>query len=308
MKISFQEIIKTFLWILILFFLFIGFNILSQPVWMDWNNYDTVQGFYEETENTIEVAFVGTSCVINSITPMELYENYGICAYNFGTEQQPMMASYYWIKEAYRKHSESLSTIVLDASALRYVQVPAFYRKAIEGMELSLVKYNAVKDYSDSFGDTIANLLPLCVYHDRWKSLNDTDFQKIDYLPNTCVRGYNFTSARYLDSNENLQIPSFFVNSEERQDLNLEAINYFEKIVDFCDEKKLNLVLVRLASWQSSEHNAVADLAEEYDLHLMDFSFEPLLSEVGYNWAVDTTDAYHANYYGAKKITATVSG
>ena len=268
---------------------------------MDWNNYDTVRGFYEEPKDTIEVAFVGTSCVINSISPMELYENYGICAYNFGTEQQPLMASYYWIKEAYRKHAETLSTVVLDASALRYTQASVFYRKAIEGMEFSSVKYNAVKDYSNNFRETIANLLPLYAYHDRWKSMNDIDFQIARYLPNVCVRGYNFTNERYLDSNEPLLIPSFYVNSDEKQELIAEGIDYFERIVDFCDTNELNLVLVRLASWQPSEHNAVKDLAEAHGLELLDFSFEPLLGEIGYNWAVDSTDAYHANYYGAKK-------
>ena len=148
MRVNFREIVKAFLWIFILVLLFMGFNFLAQPVWMDWNNYDTVRGFYEEPKDTIEVAFFGTSCVVNSITPMELYENYGICAYNFGTEQQPMLASYYWIKEAYRKHAETLSTVVLDASALRYTQASVFYRKAIEGMEFSSVKYN-LKSRSD---------------------------------------------------------------------------------------------------------------------------------------------------------------
>ncbi len=304
MRVNFREIVKAFLWLFILVLLFMGFNFLAQPVWMDWNNYDTVRGFYEEPKDTIEVAFFGTSCVVNSISPMELYENYGICAYNFGTEQQPLMASYYWIKEAYRKHAETLSTVVLDVSALRYIQDSAFYRKAIEGMEFSSVKYNAVKDYSNNFRETIANLLPLYAYHDRWKSMNDIDFQIARYLPNVCVRGYNFTNERYLDSNEPLLIPSFYVNSDEKQELIAEGIDYFERIVDFCDTNELNLVLVRLASWQPSEHNTVKDLAEAHGLELLDFSFEPLLGDIGYNWAVDSTDAYHANYYGAKKITA----
>lgn len=46
--------------------------------------------------------FLGASITINGITPTELYRDYGICAYNLGTEQQPVMASYYWMLEAER--------------------------------------------------------------------------------------------------------------------------------------------------------------------------------------------------------------
>lgn len=106
---------------LIFGFLFVGLNFLAQPVWLDWNNYDTVQGFYEEPEDTIEVIFLGTSSVVNSIMPMELYEDYGICAYNLGTEQQPIMASYYWLEEAYRKHSKTFKDI--NYSSVRYVGI-----------------------------------------------------------------------------------------------------------------------------------------------------------------------------------------
>lgn len=40
---------------------------LFQPVWLDWNNYNTLYGFYEEPENTIETVFLGSSVLINGI-------------------------------------------------------------------------------------------------------------------------------------------------------------------------------------------------------------------------------------------------
>lgn len=300
-----EKIVKVSVWLIIFAVLFAGLNFLAQPVWRGWNNYDTMHGFYGEPQDTIEVVFLGTSCVVNSITPMELYEDYGICAYNLGTEQQPMMASYYWLKEAYRRHTHTLKTVVLDTSALRFFQDLAFYRKAIDGMEMSAIKYDAVRDYSQKNGDTIANLLPLYAYHDRWKCLDETDFQKFNYSVNACVRGYNFTTDRYLDSDDTLQIfPYFADEGEDKGFLNMEAVDYFEKIIDFCNENSLNLLLVRLGSWRSYDHNMVKSMAEMYDLDFLDFSFEPLISEIEFNRAVDTTDPAHSNYYGAKKLTA----
>ena len=57
--------------------LFGGVNLLFQPVWLEWTNYDTIHGFYEQPENTIETVFLGASIAINGFTPMELYEDMG---------------------------------------------------------------------------------------------------------------------------------------------------------------------------------------------------------------------------------------
>ena len=107
-----QQILKMTTFIIIGALLISGISYFSQPAWKDWNNYDTVHGFYEEPENTIETVFLGASIVINGITPTELYEDYGICAYNLATEQQPVLASYYWLEEAERLHGDTLKTVV----------------------------------------------------------------------------------------------------------------------------------------------------------------------------------------------------
>ena len=99
----------------------LGLNYLLQPAWMEWNNYDTTRGFYEEPENTIETIFLGASTTVNGYIPMELYDNYGLCTYNLGTELQPMLASYYWLEEVNRLHGDSLKNVVLDVTMLRRV-------------------------------------------------------------------------------------------------------------------------------------------------------------------------------------------
>ena len=103
-----------------------------QPLWKEWNNYETIDGFYQEKRNTIETVFLGPSTVVNGISPMELYENYGFCTYNLGMERQPLLASYYWLKEAYRLHADTLHVVFLDPSSMRHEQPIAFYQKAIE--------------------------------------------------------------------------------------------------------------------------------------------------------------------------------
>ena len=52
------------------------------PIWTSWNNNNTFTGLYKVPENTIQIACVGTSCMTNGLSPMELYGNFGYCAYN----------------------------------------------------------------------------------------------------------------------------------------------------------------------------------------------------------------------------------
>lgn len=80
---------------------------------------------------------------VNGIIPIELYREYGICAYNLGTEQQPLMTSYYWLLETERLHKETLDTVVLDASMLRRTPIDEVYQKSLDGMKLSKVKLQA---------------------------------------------------------------------------------------------------------------------------------------------------------------------
>ncbi len=97
----------------------VGLSNFLKPSFFDWNTYYTMNGFYEEPENTIETVFPGSSVVVRGIIPTELYEDYGICSYNLSLANAPMLISYYWPEEAYRLHSESMTTVVLDVSGLR---------------------------------------------------------------------------------------------------------------------------------------------------------------------------------------------
>ena len=70
--------------------------------------------YYKYPKNTFDVTFLGASLVLYGIYPIELYDKYGIAAYNLSTGNQSLEASYYLAKEAIEKDHPSL--IVLDCS------------------------------------------------------------------------------------------------------------------------------------------------------------------------------------------------
>lgn len=305
-----RPVIKITLFVVICMVVFCGLSLFVQPVWKEWNNYDTIYGFYEQPENTIETVFLGASVTVNGIIPMQLYEEYGISAYNLGTEQQPMLISYYWLQEAYRLHPETLKTVVLDMSMLRRLPWKEFYRKAVDSMKWSAVKYNAVKAYSDSLNERFSYLIPLFGYHDRWADLGKTDFEKIGYEASAYTKGYNFSTEMYLDSEgySKVWVPksySIYDGVTAREPIENEAREYCEKIIDFCKDKQIELILIKTPQygWLASEHNTTQDIADSNGLEFIDFNYVPYMDEIDYNCAADNVDSDHMNYYGASKLT-----
>lgn len=306
---SIKHVGKIALFLAGLLFCLSYLNQLFKPSWYEWNNYDTINGFYKEPHDSIETLFLGTSVVVSGISPMELYDAYGICSYNLGTEGQPMLASYYWLEEAYRLHSGSLRTVVLDISSLRRSSDLSFYRKAIDGMKLSPVKIRAVQAYVDDPSEVLSYLLPLSSYHTRWNSLTTQDFVSSEYIAKDYLRGYYFRSDLALENDPNIldYIPTYTVDTSAAQtQFDTKSLYYLKQTIDFCQEHSLQLVLIKapmVGHWSSANHNAAQAIADDYGLEFLDFTFDPLLSEIDYNPATDSFDVAHMNYYGAKKLS-----
>ena len=277
-----------------------------QPIWRDWNHYDTTHGFYEQPENTIETVFLGSSVMINGITPMELYGDYGICAYNLATEQQPVYVSHYWLEEAYRLHSESLKTAVIDVSMLVRDADKSFYRKAISPMKFSSVKYNAVKGYSDGINERLTYLVPLLEYHSRWPELEKSDFRKNEVYSYT--RGYHLSTYALITQNtyDKLKVPERYLDeSAARIPLDEEALSYFNKIIEFCQDKGIKLVVIKTPrfAWSAAAHYSVQEITDQNNLDFIDFNYMPYVDEIAFCPAADSADGDHMNYYGASKLT-----
>lgn len=308
-----RRALRITLFLLLLSCMIVIAGAIFRPLWRSWNNYDTVYGYYEQPEDSFEVAFIGPSNVISGISPMELYAAYGIASYNYATEGQPMYCSLYWLKEAYRTQGETLKTVVLDVSALREREhKESAYHKAFDGMALSSVKLEAVSRHAGSINDTLTFLVPLFSYHDRWSDLDEDDIEKFSYEPITSTMGYYLITEAYLESTayDEMWLPDGELDETDTDEdiLYDEYLEYFREIVSFCEEHDLNLVLMKTPHgyWNDAYHNAVQELADTCNLEFLDMNFSPVFEEIGFNYATDTKDGAHPNYYGMQKITSYV--
>ena len=278
---------------------------------MKSTNEDATACFYKEPQNRIETLFVGASMTSVGITPMELYENYGICAYSLTTEAQPVLASYYWVKEAYRLHPDTLKTVVFDVSMMRRDVGKGFYEKALNGMKYSSVKREAINEASNGMGAVLGYTFPLLTYHSRWAEIGRTDFHKLNYKPRSYLRGYNLRTKRIFNEGtyEEMPLSTSVVNTnvEARVDVHEKSEKYFKELVKFCNDKGIKLIMYKtpaVGNWGNKEHFSIQALADQLGRRVyLDFVFEPLVDDIGYNPATDSENRKHNNYYGAKKLT-----
>lgn len=310
MKAKHKKVLSVGLFCTIVLVVFVFLNSLFQPIWYSWGSINSAKGFYSEPKNRIETVFVGSSIAVAGITPTELYDEYGICSYNLSTVNQPMLASYYWVEEAYRLHPETLNTVVLDVSSLRSDAGESYYHKAFDYMRVSDVKYRAIKDYTD--GDMkkmVEFFLPMAAYHGRWNDLNTSDLEYYTKDMHNGQRGYFFSDDFYESENvEEIEVASSKLDptDDELMDPIIDSgVKYFEKMADFCKEHDIKLVLTKLPTvrWESGLHNTVQAMADEHGLEFVDYNFSPLYDEINYVFPFDCFDDHHVNYYGAHKVT-----
>ena len=78
----------------------------------------TVNGFYSEKENDIDVLALGTSNSFCSFNPLIMYEEYGIASYCFSTPAQPLRITRLYLEEALKTQKPQVVCLeVLDCSS-----------------------------------------------------------------------------------------------------------------------------------------------------------------------------------------------
>jgi len=291
------------------------------PVWDSWNDDNMVAGFYEQPNNTIEVAFLGASTTASGISTVDMLQDYNLSSYSFGTGHEPLVSSYYWLKEVHRLHGGSLKVAVLDPAAMFYTEGQTnrsdFAVKATGHMQMSPVKLEMLWEYSQHYPDVdfIENIIPAIRYHSRWEELNAKDFNFIFGKGlNTESHGQNMlfeVSAGNVDD-KNLLVPTSGITAEQgkkTEDLLAQCQSYnveiLDKFVEFCNQNNIELVFAVLPhkDWSDDKHDAVQAYANENGLLFTDLNFLEAQEEMGLYPPLDYSDANHANVSGARKLT-----
>ncbi len=299
------KITSAVLAVLLLAFAVAFLNRLFLPKYMSGALDGAFIAEYYEEELSHDVVFLGDCEVFSNISPVYLYENYGITSFVRGSAQQLIWQSYYFLLETLE--TEKPDVIVYNALALVYnePQNEAYNRITLDGMKLSKYKLASISASMTEEESMIEYLLPVLRFHSRWSDLKADDWKYLFRRDKVTHNGYYMR----VDCKPVTSLPA--VRPKDSYDFGETAMMYLDLMVEACREAGVELVLMKAPSltphWYDEYEAQVDAYAEEHGL--LYINVLEVKDEIGIDYTADTFDAgMHMNLYGAEKVTEYIGG
>ena len=276
------------------------FQRLLTPKYMSGVYEGRLIGEYYAEDKSHDVIFIGDCEVYENISPMALWENYGITSYIRGSPQQLIWQSYYILEETLKY--EKPEVVVLSVLDMKYdaPQSEAYNRLTLDGMRLSLPKFFSVKASMTDDEDWVTYMLPILRYHDRWRELNGDDTRYFFGCKNVAFNGFmmrcDVKPATFVPTGPKLPDYRFGRSCYE----------YLNRITALCAANGIELVLLKAPSlypyWYDEWDEQMAGYASEHGINYIN-TLE-MIEDIGIDFNTDTYDAgLHLNLYGAEKLS-----
>lgn len=264
-----------------------------------------ISSFYDEKKDSLDVVFLGTSQILMSVSPMQLWNDYGIASYNMGQHGQSFALTYYCMEEAIEKQHPKL--VVVDVFYMMNqskVVLTSNVHKTIDNLAWGLPKLEAIYDVGreQEAGSMVDYLLPMNAFHMRWKDLTESDFKtEKDYMKG----GFLYYEQQSFGNISPIA-------ESETMDVYPETLVYLNKMIALCKKTNTQLLLVKTPYYpvdggeltvdvQYKMLNEIGAIAKENDVPYINGLYK--VNDIGLNYSTDMYDWGHVNAYGAMKIT-----
>lgn len=145
--------------------------------------------YYKAPKNN-DVIFIGDCEVYENISPVTLWQEYGITSYIRGSAQQLIWQSYYLLEETLRY--ETPKVVVFNVLSMKYnePQNEAYNRMTLDGMKWSDSKAASIRASMTEKESFISYVFPLLRFHSRWSALTKEDFRYMFSKDTVSYNGY----------------------------------------------------------------------------------------------------------------------
>ena len=259
--------------------------------------------YYDSAKNH-DIIFVGDCEVYENISPITLWEEYGVASYIRGSPQQLIWQSYYLMEETLRY--EKPDAFVFNVLSMKYgePQNEAYNRLALDGMKWSASKVGSVNASMTEGEDFLSYVFPLLRFHSRWSELTAEDFKyAFRKTPQLSINGY----LMRVDVNGIDELRK----GQDKSDYTLAATcwEYLDKMRTLCEENGVELILMKAPTntpqcyWYDQWDVQVKAYAEKHGLRY--YNFLEVTDEIGLDYNTDTYDqGFHLNLSGAEKLSS----
>lgn len=242
------------------------------------------------------LVIIGDSEMYENISPLALWENYGINCYIRGSAQQLIWQSYYLLEDTLRY--ETPEAVIINITSMQYgePQRESYNRMTLEGMRWSTSKVKAIfasMTEEESFWDYV---FPLLRYHSRWNDLTEDDFRLMFSEEEVSLNGYMMQVGVKPAENvpEGRPLADYTFSDVSYQ--------YLDKITKLCKEHDIELILMKSPSlypyWYEEWDAQIKTYAAEHEIRYLNCVNN---DEIGLNFQTDTFDGgLHLNVAGAE--------
>lgn len=258
-------------------------------------------GEYYDDPTDHNVVFIGDCELYENISPVYLWENFGINSYIRGSAQQLIWQSYYLAEETVER--EHPDVIVFNVLSMKYntPQNEAYNRMTLDGMKWSSSKVDSIKASMTEEESMIEYLFPLLRYHSRWSDLNAEDFKYLFHRDKVTFNGY-YMRVDEKPADDNIPKGRPIIDYQFGDT----AYQYLDKLTKLCKDNDIELILVKAPSlfpyWYPQWDKQIEDYAAANDLTYINFL--DYQDSIGLDWDKDTYDGgLHLNLSGAEKLS-----
>ena len=265
---------------------------------------DVVEGnfiaeYYDE-EKDHDVIFIGDCEVYENFSTLTLWEEYGINSYIRGTAQQLVNQSYYVLEDTLKHETPDVVVFSVLAVPLNEPAKESYNRMTLDGLPWSRTKLDAILTSMTEEEQLLDYVFPLLRYHSRITELTGDDFKYLFHRDLVSHNGYYMR----VDAKPAENIPSARPLADYT--INADQMMWLERIRALCEEKGVELVLVKAPSlyphWYDQWDAQIVEYAEKNDLLYVNLL--AARDEIGLDFTTDTYDGgLHLNLAGAEKLS-----
>lgn len=294
------KIIKIIVTASVLILILAGLQRLLIPKYRGDNIEGDMIAEYYVQEKDHDVIFIGDCEVYTNFSPAVLWEEYGINSYIRGSAEQLLWQSYYLLEETLTYEKPKVVVFSVLAMMFNEPQKESYNRMTLDSMRWSASKIECIKASMTDEEHFIEYVFPILRYHERWNQLTEEDFKYFWDSGTVTFNGYYMRTDVLPAEN----VPGGRVLADYQ--FGETAYAYLDKMVQLCEEKDVELVLIKAPSlypyWYEQWDQQIVEYAEEHQLKY--YNLLEAAGEIGLDYSTDTYDAgLHLNIYGAEKLS-----
>ena len=273
-----------------------------------WDMTNKVGGFYNE-EDRFEVMYFGPSHAYAAFSPLAIWEETGVKSYVLATQQQPMWATYTYVKEALKTQSPALVVVEFrmafsDQEYFAEKDTITVSYAYMDDLALSWDKVKLAGQSAPDWESRFGLLFNFMMYHSRWKEMHRSDFTFRRSQVRDPYKGFVMLAPQETPQ------PRPPIETVGGTTPLLEKNQYWlEEIIKLCQEKGVELWLIKTPCNLELEEkpmlNTVKATAERYNVPFHDFNEDyysmGLTQDMFY-------DAHHLDALGADRFSRYFAG